>query len=159
MECREIDLPGVGKKYAIDTTDGERMTIILHTTGHREIYLFEEGSEFPKAAVRLDDEEARQVGAILSGAFFQPVPSQDLETVLGELTIDWYRVSGGRLPGHTIRELHIRAETGASVIAVIRPGRPDIPNPAPDTRIEDGDTLVVIGSREQVDDFRRLAAG
>ena len=159
MQCNEIDLPGVGKKYAIRTAEGERMTIILHTTGHREIYLFEEGADFPKAAVRLDDEEARQVGAILSGAFFQPVPSQDLETVLGELTIDWYRVRDGRLPGHTIEELQIRAETGVSVIALIRPGSPDIPNPSPDTRIEDGDTLVVIGSREQVDDFRRFAAG
>ncbi len=88
MECKEIDLPGVGKKYAINTDDGERMTIIIHTTGHREIYLFDKGADFPKAAVRLDDEEARQVGAILSGAFFQPVPSEDLETLLGELTID-----------------------------------------------------------------------
>jgi TrkA domain protein len=140
MECKEIDLPGVGKKYAINTVDGERMTIILHTTGHREIYLFDQDADFPNAAVRMDDEEARQVGAILSGAFFQPVPSQDLETVLGELTIDWYR-----------------AETGVSVIAVIRPGSPDIPNPSPQTRIEDADTLVVIGSREQVDDFRRFA--
>jgi TrkA domain protein len=157
MECKEIDLPGVGKKYAINTVDGERMTIILHTTGHREIYLFDQDADFPNAAVRMDDEEARQVGAILSGAFFQPVPSQDLETVLGELTIDWYRVKAGRLPGHTIEELHIRAETGVSVIAVIRPGSPDIPNPSPQTRIEDADTLVVIGSREQVDDFRRFA--
>ena len=157
MECNEIDLPGVGKKYAIHTADGERMTIILHTTGNREIYLFDQGEDFPKAAVRMDDEEARQVGAILSGAFFQPVPSQDLETVLGELTIDWYRVKAGRLPGHTIEELQIRAETGSSLIAVLRPGSPDIPNPSPQTRIEDGDTLVVIGSREQVRDFRRFA--
>lgn len=157
MECNEIDLPGVGKKYAINTDDGERMTIILHTAGHREIYLFDQGADFPNAAVRMDDEEARQVGAILSGAFFQPVPSQDLETVLGELTIDWYRVKAGRLPGHTIEELQIRAETGSSVIAVLRPGSPDIPNPPPQTRIEDGDTLVVIGSREQVRDFRRFA--
>ncbi len=157
MECQEIDLPGVGKKYAINTDDGERMTIIIHTTGHREIYLFDKGADFPKAAVRLDDEEARQVGAILSGAFFQPVPSEDLETLLGELTIDWYRVGAGRLPGHTIAELRIRSETGASVIAVIRPGSPDIPNPHPETRVEEGDTLVVIGSREQVEDYRRFA--
>lgn len=157
MDCKEIDLPGVGKKYAVNTADGGRMTIIIHTTGHREIYLFDKDEEFPKAAIRLDDEEARQVGAILSGAFFHPVASEDLETVLGDLTIDWYRVVHGRLPGHAIADLQIRTETGVTVIAVIRPGRPDVPNPPADTRIEEGDTLVVIGTREQVDNFRRFA--
>lgn len=157
MEIREIELPGVGRKYALRTGDDERVTVILHNTGHREIYLFGEGADFPTAAVRLDDEEGRQLGAILTGAWFQPVPTADLETILGELTIDWYRVTDGALPGRTIAELRIRTQTGASVIAVLRPEAPDIPNPDPDTRIERGDTLVVIGSREQVDAFRRFA--
>ena len=34
MDIREIDLPGVGKKFAITTNSGERITIIIHNTGH-----------------------------------------------------------------------------------------------------------------------------
>ncbi len=40
MEVREVDLPGVGKKFAVRTNDQERLTIIIHNTGHREIYSF-----------------------------------------------------------------------------------------------------------------------
>ena len=43
MDVREHDLPGVGKKYAIKTTEGDRMTVIIHNTGHREIYHFKKG--------------------------------------------------------------------------------------------------------------------
>ena len=156
MEVREIELPGVGWKYAVRTAGGARLTVIIHHTGHREIYLFEEGAEFPSHAVRLEDAEGRQLGAILGGARYQPVGEAQLETVLGQLTIDWYRVPEG-LADRTIGELEIRKRTGASIIAILRQGRPPDPNPGPDTALREGETLMVIGSREQVEAFRRFA--
>lgn len=159
MEIREIELPGVGMKYALRTAEDERITVIIHNTGHREIYFFDKGAEFPSAAKRLDDTEGRQLGAILSGGYFQPVGEASLETVLGQLAIDWYRVQDGdHLAGRTIGELQLRSRTGASVIAILRGGRPVSTNPAPEQRIETGDTLMVIGSREQIETFRSFAA-
>src|SRR5687768_16107395 len=73
MDVREHDLPGVGKKFAVTTNDGDRLTIIIHNSGHREIYFFERGEDYPAYAVRMEDSEARKLGAILGGAFFQPV--------------------------------------------------------------------------------------
>lgn len=158
MEVREIELPGVGMKYAIRTDEGERVTVIIHNTGHREIYFFEKGAEFPHAAKRFSDTEGRQLGAILTGAYYQPVGEASLETVLGQLTIDWYKVSPeSAVAGRTIGELALRSRTGASVIAILRDGKPVSTNPSPDQRIEGGDTLMVIGSREQIEAFRSFA--
>lgn len=157
MEVREIELPGIGWKYALRTSEGDRLTVIIHNTGHREIYYFERGADFPAHAVRLGDEEGRQLGAILGGAHYQPVGEAQLRTVLGELTIDWYEVHAGPLVGHTIGDLQVRKTTGASIIAVLREGAPPNANPGPDTEIRAGDKLMVIGSREQVEAFRAFA--
>jgi voltage-gated potassium channel len=55
--------------------------------------------------------------------------------------------------GCTIRELRVRRETGAVVIAVRRPdGRFDT-TPSPDSRLEAGDILIAVGT---ADELRRL---
>ncbi|MFQ5988612.1 MAG: monovalent cation:proton antiporter-2 (CPA2) family protein [Candidatus Methylomirabilales bacterium] len=52
--------------------------------------------------------------------------------------------------GKTIRDLHIRHRTGASVVAVIQNGRITA-NPGPEHRIAAGQVLVLVGSREEVE--------
>ena len=159
MDVREHDLPGVGKKFACTTDDGDRLTVIIHNTGAREIYLFERGEDFPHAAVRLEDAEARKLGAILGGAYFQPAMAESMDMVLGQLSVEWMKVEpSSPLAGMTLLEARVRERTGASVIAVLRGGEA-IPNPQPDQRIEAGATLMVIGDREQVGRFGTLLRG
>lgn len=157
MQVKEHDLPGVGKKFALATNEGERMTVIIHNTGHREVYLFRGKEEYPACAVRLEDAEARMLGAILGGAYFQPAVAESMDMVLGQLSVEWFRVdSASSLAGRTIRDAAIRKRTGASVIAILRGGR-SLPNPAPDDAIQAQDTLLVVGDRQQVQRFRQLA--
>lgn len=52
--------------------------------------------------------------------------------------------------GRSIRELNLRAETGVTIIAVVRGGRPQT-NPSPDHRFESGDVLVLVGGHKQLD--------
>ena len=69
------------------------MAIILHNDGDREIYFFRhEDDEDPAAVIRLDDDEARQLGAVLGGAYERPKIVEDLEMALGELLIEWVKV-------------------------------------------------------------------
>jgi TrkA domain protein len=158
MQIRESDLPGVGKKFAIVTDAGDRLSIIIHNTGHREIYNFRKGEDFPFHAIRLEDSEARKLGALLGGAYFQPTVIESMDMVLESLTIEWVKVDAASpLTGHTIAELEIRQRTGASVTAILRGGAA-IPNPQPDQRIERDDTLMVVGTREQVQRFLDLFA-
>jgi TrkA domain protein len=154
MQVKEHDLPGVGKKFALTTNEGERMTVVIHNTGHREIYTFRDREDFPSHAVRLEDAEARMLGAILGGAYFQPAVAESMDMVLGQLSVEWVRLEAGSpLAGRTIQESAIRMRTGASVIAILRGGRP-FPNPAPGDVMEAGDTLLVVGDRQQVQRFR-----
>jgi TrkA domain protein len=153
MQVNEHDLPGVGKKFALTTNEGERMTVIIHNTGHREIYTFRGREEFPLSAVRMEDAEARMLGAILGGAYFQPAVAESMDMVLGQLSVEWFKVGAGSpLAGRTIQDSAIRKRTGASVIAILRDGRPH-PNPGPADEIEAGDTLLIVGDRQQVQRF------
>lgn len=159
MEVKEHDLPGVGKKFACTTRGGDRLTVIIHNTGHREVYLFERGEDFPNAAVRMEDAEARKLGAILGGAYFQPTPAESMDLILDQLAVEWMKVRpGSPLEGQTIGEAAVRKRTGASIIAILRDGRA-VPNPQPDERIAAGDTLVVVGDREQVGRLGALLRG
>ncbi len=76
------------------------------------------------------------------------------ETLLEALeagTTDIFRVEkGGGAAGRTLRELDLRRQTGASVIAVVR-GETSHPNPPAGMTLEPGDDLVLVGSHEQVD--------
>lgn len=159
MDVKEHDLPGVGKKYAITTNEEDRMTVIIHNTGHREIYHFKRGEDYPFYAIRLQDPEARKLGAILGGAYFQPPVAESMDMVLERLSIEWVKVDAGSpLAGQTLEGAAIRQQTGASVIAVLRDGQAH-PNPQPSERIEIGDTLMVVGDREQVQRFAGMCRG
>ena len=57
---------------------------------------------------------------------------------------------GSPAVGKTIGELRIRKRTGVSVIAITRDGHAEI-NPGPDTRLAQGDVLLLLGGAEQID--------
>ena len=159
MNVQEHDLPGVGKKFAITTNDEDRLTLIIHNTGHRELYFFERGEDFPTQALRLEDAEARKLGALMGGAYFQPAVAESMEMVLGQLSVEWLPLQAGSpLVDKTLADTRMREQTGASIIAVIRGGEAH-PNPQPDETIRAGDTLMVIGSREQVRGASEMVRG
>ncbi len=60
--------------------------------------------------------------------------------------------------GRTIRTLRFRATTGVTIVAITRRGTP-APSPSPDTVIEVGDVLVLVGSHRQLDAARQLLTG
>ena len=57
---------------------------------------------------------------------------------------------GAPAAGKTIAQLRWRTLTGVSIIAIINDGNSDI-NPGPDTMINEGDTVVLIGTPEKVE--------
>ncbi|MHC1592965.1 MAG: cation:proton antiporter regulatory subunit [Methermicoccaceae archaeon] len=154
-EIHETELPGVGKKYTMETKEHSVLVVVIHSTGQRELYLFEKCCEEPSFSVTLTDEEARLLGAVLEGAYYQPLVTENLELVMEGMTISWVKVEeGSALANRTIAELHIRKRTGVSIIAIIK-GDEKIPNPSPDTTLMLKDTLMCIGSREQFDAFKK----
>lgn len=157
MNIKETDLPGIGKKFSFETEAHDTLVMVIHHTGKREIYRFLEDKENPHSLIELTDEEARNMGAILSGTYFQPAAESTMALIARELTIEWVRVDNrSSLRERTLRELGIREKTGATIVALMRGDRL-IPNPSPDERIQENDTLMAVGNLEQVRNFVRFS--
>ncbi len=65
---------------------------------------------------------------------------------------------GSPLAGKTLQEAEIPRETGLIVIAMRKKGTPEgefVFNPVADTVLEEGDHLIVLGRREQIEGLRR----
>jgi TrkA domain protein len=156
----ESDLPGVGKKFEVDLNDDSRLVIVTHNTGKREVFRRPDPDSDSEKLFELTDRLARQVGTILEGAYFQPVRSQTIETLLGDDTLlEWVQVTDDSpVAGQTLAGAGIRQRTGVSVIAIQRDDE-TIANPPPDTEMHPGDTLIAIGSREGCRSFDAYVAG
>jgi TrkA domain protein len=160
VDLRETRLPGIGTKFTIRLDGGGRLAIILHIDGKRELYFFRNADDDePRAVISLDDDEARQLGAVLGGAYERPKIVEDLELALGELDIEWVPVpDDSPWIGKTLAECAFRAKAGITVVAILREPEP-IAGAQPDDVIQKGDTLVTVGKAGQYRVFRRLLAG
>ena len=160
VDLRETRLPGVGVKYTLRLDAGGRIALILHNDGQRELYWFRRADdEEPRAVIRLDDDEARQLGAVIGGAYERPKIVEELEMALGELSIEWLPVpDSSPWIGRTLADAGFRAKTGITVIAILRDPEP-VSGARPDDVIQRGDTLVTVGKAGQYGAFRRLLSG
>jgi TrkA domain protein len=159
IELSETRLPGIGVKFTFRTAHGGRVTVIQHNEGLREIYFFRRAEDDePAAVIQLEDDEARQLGAIVGGAYERPKIVEELEMALGELTIEWIRVpDDSPAIGRTLAECAFRANTGITIIAILREPEP-VTGAQPTDVVQEGDVLVTVGKLGQYPAFRRLLA-
>lgn len=159
MSISEEDLPGIGRRYEIIASRGQRVVLIVHHSGRRDLYIMERHREDPACVVELTDDQARRIGAILGGAFFKPAVVEEIERVVGEFVVDWVTV-GDDAPavGRSIQELQVRRRSGMSVVAIVR-GKNTITGPDPSEVLAVGDRLVVVGRREDLPTFIELVLG
>jgi len=159
MDLRETRLPGVGVKYSCRTAHGGRLSVILHNEGLRELYYFRHADDDePQAVIQLEDDEARQIGAVIGGAYERPKIVEDLEMAFGELSIEWIPVpESSPAIGKTLAECAFRQRTGITIIAILREPEP-VAGAQPSDVIQRGDTLVTVGKLGQYPAFRRLLA-
>ena len=159
VELRETRLPGVGVKYSFETAHGRRVTVIQHLDGTRELYTFARpDDDEPVAVLQFEDDEARQLGAVLGGAYERPKIVEDLEMAFGDLAIEWVDVPGtSPAIGKSLAECGFRARTGITIIAIFRDPEPVV-GAQPSDVIQRGDTLVTVGKLGAYGAFRRLLA-
>ncbi|ELZ30868.1 potassium/proton antiporter regulatory subunit, cpa2 family protein [Halogeometricum pallidum JCM 14848] len=161
MTVYESDLPGVGKKHEVELGDGARLVIVTHNSGKREVFRRADADSDSEKLFELSDQLARQVGTLLEGAYFQPVQTDRIETLLGEDTLlEWVEVGpDSPVAGKTLAESDLRQATGASVIAIERENEDVIVSPGGDAVVEAGDTLVVIGQTDACRDVLSTVRG
>ena len=159
VELKETRLPGVGVKWSMTSARGSRVTVIQHNDGDRELYVHRRArDEDPAVVLELHDDEARQLGALLGGAYERPKIVEDLEMALGEFQIEWIKVPDSSwVDGRTLAEVGFRKRTGVTVIAILREAD-SIAGAQPDDVIREGDTIVVVGKAGQFSNVKRLLA-
>jgi TrkA domain protein len=129
--------------------------VVLHHSGRRDLYVTPP-SGARATCVSLADDEARQVGSVMAGAYFKPAIVERVEALIGGLLIDWVTIQAASpAVGQTIADLAVRQETGMTIAAIARENGTSIVAPEPDTRLRAGDQLVVVG---RPDDLPRFVA-
>jgi voltage-gated potassium channel len=78
-----------------------------------------------------------------------------LEFRLGEIAV------GATSPavGQSLRDAHLRDQTGALVLAIRTADGSFLTNPPPATTLESGHVLIAVGTQVQLDELRKAAAG
>jgi TrkA domain protein len=150
-EVKELRLPGVGIRYEFATRAGERVEVVAHRSGRREIFIgTPDDPDAFRAVLELTEDESRTLAELLGGSRITHELTK-LRQALEGLAIDWLPVDpDSPYVGRTIGDTRTRTRTGVSIVAVMR-GDQAFPAPGPDFGLRAGDTLVVVGRPREIE--------
>jgi TrkA domain protein len=155
-EVSETPLPGVGVRHEFVTAGGERIAVLTHRTGRREVAVYDRADpDACTTVLHLSADDTRTLAELLGAPSVHEAVAAVQQRLEG-LAIDWVTVPArSRFVGATIGEGALRTRTGASIVAVVR-GETTIPAPGPDHRFTEGDVVVAVGTPEGLDQLRNL---
>ncbi len=145
-EIEEFQLPGVGIRYEFTTKNGERVAVLSHRGGRRELFVGDpKDPDAFREVADLAEDESRALAELLGGTRVTQHLT-DLRQAVEGLAIDWLPVKpGSPYDGRTIGDSRMRSRTGVSIVAVLR-GDDAIPAPGPELGLSARDYLVVVGT-------------
>ena len=145
-EIHETRLPGVGIRHDFVTEAGERIGMISHFSGRRDLLIYDEDDrDRCRDVIELEEDDSRILADLLGAAHVTERLTELQQSVKG-LTIDWLPIEASSVyAGRPLGDTRLRTRVGVSIIAVIR-GEETAPSPMPDFRLEAGDTAVVVGT-------------
>ncbi|MGB0872490.1 MAG: cation:proton antiporter regulatory subunit [Solirubrobacterales bacterium] len=145
----ETRLPAVGVRHDFETIGERRIGMITQYNGRRKLLVYDEQDpDSCRETVDLSEDDARTLTEILGTP--QVVQNlQEVQQAIAGLTIDWLRLNDdSAYAGKTIGDTQMRTRTGVSIVAIVRADGTTEPSPAPECRIDSGDTLVAVGTPE-----------
>jgi TrkA domain protein len=156
MELERSALPGLGVSYAFATAEGQRVGVVAHASGRRDLISYDpQDRERVLHTVVLNEAEARTVAHLLDLPVFV---DQVAELARGLDGVEAVRIpiaAGSPYCGRRLADTRARTRTGASIVAVVRDGRA-IPSPAPDFEFRSGDGVVAVGDDAAMAGLREL---
>jgi TrkA domain protein len=157
MQIRESDLPGIGKKFVIETRSKDKLVVIVHDNGKREVYYFNHADPDESIPVgTLEDDEARAVAGILGGITYKPKALETIDVEIDDLVIEWLKVeNASSWVGKSIGELQVRQLTGVSIIAVVEKEKKHV-SPGPNYIFAPDSVVVIAGERQHIKLFKEL---
>jgi TrkA domain protein len=152
----EFPLPGIGVRYEFLTQDGDRVGVVHHRSGVRELVLFErDDPDTSHDLLRLGPEDGRTLAELL-GVSQVAKELSELEQNVEGLAVDRLPIgAGSSFDGKTIGDTGARTRTGVSIVAVLREGSAH-PAPGPEVELRGGDMLVVVGTPRGIEELAVL---
>ena len=150
-DINEVHLPGVGVMHEFITRSGNRVGVISHRSGRKEIVLGDrEDPDASRSVLELGEQDARTLAELLGGSRVTEALAELQQKVEG-LAIDWLPVrSDSPYVGRTIADAQVRSRTGVSIVAILR-GDEAFAAPEPDFVLRSGDYLVVVGTARGIE--------
>jgi TrkA domain protein len=156
LPIRETRLPGVGVRFDFSAKGGERVGVIVHRSGRRDVIVCSpQDPDVCQEVMHLDEEEALALVEAM-GVSHSTGEIARLQLALGGLSIDWVEVSErSHACGRTVYDVEHVEDVDASIVAVVREGE-TIASPASTFALRADDTAVLVGTREGVDALTAL---
>jgi TrkA domain protein len=157
-EIEETRLPGVGVRHEFTTEAGERLAVLTHRTGRRELVLYDRRDpDSCTTLLHLSTDDARTLSEVLGGSQISEAVAAVQHEIEG-LAIEWITLQpGSPYARSTIADGAFRTRTGASIVAVVRDGS-NVPAPGPEFGFEEGDVVVAVGTPDGLAQLRNLLA-
>lgn len=154
-EVTETQLPGVGVRHEFSTGAGERVAVLSHRVGRREIAIYDRvDPDSCTTVLHLDPDDTRTLADLLGGGPLSEAAA-GVQRLAG-VAIDWIPITASSPhAGSTIGDARLRTQTGSSVVAVIR-GDETIPAPGPETVLVAADVVVAVGTPDGLRQLRDL---
>lgn len=146
----ETPVPGVGVRYELELESGQRVGVLAHRSGRRDLLHYDpRDPDAVEAEMVLTPAEGKVVAELLGGTQLAESLAQVQQRVEG-LAIDWLPIPAtSRFAGRTIGDAEVRTRTGVSIVAVVR-GDDAFPAPGPEFPLAADDTVVVVGTPEGI---------
>jgi TrkA domain protein len=150
VDVQQTRLAGIGRRYDFLTSSGQRIGVVEHRTGRRDLVVYERHD--PDAAhevVTLNAAEADTLAELLGAPRLVERLTGLREQVEGLATEQLLLGRDSPYAGKTLGDAQVRTRTGASIVAVVREGEVSV-SPRPDFGFRAGDGVVVVGTGEGV---------
>lgn len=158
-EIHETKLPGVGVRHEFTTESGERVGVIVHRTGRREVIVYDRAD--PDACtpvLNLSQSDTRVFGDLLGASQVVEAVGAVQHEIAG-LAIEWMQIpDASPAVGSSIEARRYRTHTGSSIVAVVR-GDTTVLAPPADFELAAGDTAVAVGTTDGLASLRALMTG
>ena len=148
VEVEQTALPGIGLRHDFTTRKGQRVGVVSHRTGRRDLVIYDAND--PDAVchtVKLNDEEADALAELLGAPRIVQRLNQLHQQVEGLVSVQLPIPAGSPYAGRPMGDARVRTRTSASIVAVVRGGQV-FASPGPDFVFAVGDVVVVVGSED-----------
>ncbi|MBF8185113.1 cation:proton antiporter regulatory subunit [Nonomuraea sp. K274] len=158
MELEQTALPGIGLRHEFTTRAGQRVGVVSHRTGRRDLVIYDrDDPDRACETVKLNDEEADALAELLGAPRIVQRLNQLHQQVRGLVSVQLPISAGSPYVGRPMGDARVRTRTSASIVAVVR-GAQVFASPGPEFVLNEGDVVVVVGSEGTTTDVAGILA-